>query len=318
MAEGVSPPADALARRVRAGEAAAVARALTRAENGDEPLMQALRPAAGAATVIGITGPPGAGKSTLVSALVRDWRAAGRRVAVLAVDPVSPFSGGALLGDRTRMGEHSLDAGVFIRSVSARGHLGGLSAATHDMVDVIDAAGWDLILLETVGAGQSETEVAEIADLKVVICAPGLGDEVQAIKAGILEIADILVVNKADRPEAERTARELSSMVTLRADAGARNVPVLRTSATGGEGVADLRLRIDAIAEKLRADPHARRVARLRKALADALARRVRSAVRDEPDLEDALEDMLEGRISMNDAVRLAFETARRSLKERG
>jgi len=285
MAEGIATRTDALARRVRAGEPAALARALTRSENGDEPLMQALRPAAGSATVIGITGPPSAGKSTLVTALIRGWRTSGRRVAVLAVDPVSPFSGGAGLGDRTRMGEHSLDPGVFIRSVSARGHLGGLSAVTHDMVDVMDAAGWDLILLETVGAGQSETEVAEIADVKVVVCAPGLGDEVQAIKAGILEIADILVVNKADRAEAERTARELSLMVALRADARSRHVPVLRTSATEGDGMSDLRQSIDAAADELHADRHARRLARLRAALADALARRVRSAVRDEHDL---------------------------------
>ena len=236
-----------LAQKVRDGSQLAFGRALTIAENGGvegRALLGALRPHTGTARIIGFTGPPGAGKSTLVDSLIHEWRREGQPVAVLAVDPVSPVSGGAVLGDRTRMGAHSLDDGVFIRSVSTRGHLGGLSIATNDMVDVMDAAGWPLILLETVGAGQSETEVAQLADISVVISAPGLGDELQAIKAGILEIADVLVVNKADREDAGQTAKHLEAMLALRAG-GKRDVPVLRTVATTGDGVSDLKQTLD-------------------------------------------------------------------------
>ncbi|MEM9098746.1 MAG: methylmalonyl Co-A mutase-associated GTPase MeaB [Pseudomonadota bacterium] len=303
MADGAAARTDALARRVRAGDQAALARALTRAENGDQALMQALRSAAGGATVVGVTGAPGAGKSTLLNAMIRDWRRTGQRVALLAVDPVSPLTGGAVLGDRTRMGEHSGDPGVFIRSLSARGHLGGLSATTLDMVDVMDAAGWDLILLETVGAGQSETEIAGLADIKIVVCAPGLGDEVQAIKAGILEIADILVVNKSDRPEADRTARDLASMVELRRDDLARKVPVLRSSATSSEGVAELRQEIDRLAACPSIDRKHRRLLALRSMLADRLAARLQTSVMENSQIEDVLEDLAAGRTDLDQAL---------------
>ncbi|MEM9063797.1 MAG: methylmalonyl Co-A mutase-associated GTPase MeaB [Pseudomonadota bacterium] len=236
-----------LAEAVRAGSRRAIGRALTLSENGGEDgraLLSALRPSTGNAHVIGITGPPGAGKSTLVDAMIHIWRSADIPVAVVAVDPVSPISGGAVLGDRTRMGAHSLDDGVFIRSVSARGHLGGLCVAAHDMVDVLDAAGWPLIVLETVGAGQSETEVALVADLSIVVSAPGLGDELQAIKSGILEIADVLVVNKADREDASQTANQLEGMLALRAGEH-RDVPVLKVSATTGVGVPGLAAVLD-------------------------------------------------------------------------
>ena len=187
MADNRKAKLEALVERLRAGDPRALGRALTIVENGGAAAMaltEALSGSFGKALIVGFTGPPGAGKSTLVDTLIHEWRREGRSVAVLAVDPVSPVSGGAVLGDRTRMGAHSLDDGVFIRSVSARGHLGGLCAAAHDMADVMDAAGWPLILIETVGAGQSETEIAQVADLSVVVCAPGLGDELQAIKAG--------------------------------------------------------------------------------------------------------------------------------------
>lgn len=300
---GAETRAAALAARVLAGEPAALARALTLAENGCEALMRHLRPRSGRADVVGVTGPPGAGKSTLVSALVASWRAQGRRVAVLAVDPASPFSGGAVLGDRTRMGAHGLDAGVFMRSVSARGHLGGLAAGARDMLDAMDAAGWELIVLETVGAGQSEVEVARAADVRLVVSAPGLGDDVQAIKAGILEVADILVVNKADRPEADVTARQLESMLALRGAGAARAVPVLRCTAATGDGVEALRAAIDACAQESRPRRRSRRLEQLHHMLAEAMAAKLRAQVLANPALMPTLVRLAEGECDLQQAM---------------
>jgi LAO/AO transport system kinase len=222
-----------------------VARLISLVEDGAPQLrtvMRLLAPATGRATVVGLTGSPGVGKSTTTSALVAALRAAGRRVGVLAVDPSSPFSGGALLGDRVRMQEHALDPGVYIRSMAARGHLGGLSATTPQALRVLDAAGCDVVLVETVGVGQSEVEVAGLADTTVVMLAPGMGDGIQAAKAGILEVGDIFVVNKADRDGASTTARELRHMLSL----GERRRPgdwrprVLLTVASRGEGIDEL------------------------------------------------------------------------------
>jgi LAO/AO transport system kinase len=200
--------------------------------------MSALAPHLGRAHVDGITGAPGVGKSTSTNALVRAWREQGQRVAVLAVDPSSPYSGGALLGDRVRMGDHATDKDVFIRSMASRGHLGGLAWAAPQAVRVLDAAGFDVVLVETVGVGQSEVEVAGAADTTVVLLAPGMGDGIQAAKAGILEVGDLYVVNKADRPEAASVRRDLRSMLALteRRDADWRP-PVLLMSAQAGEGV---------------------------------------------------------------------------------
>ncbi len=195
--------------------------------------------------VVGITGAPGAGKSTLINALLAEFVARGRRAAVLAVDPSSPLTGGALLGDRVRMESQGDSDAVFIRSVSSRGHLGGLSRSAGRIIDLFDAAGFDLVIVETVGTGQSEVEIARFADTKVVVCPPGLGDEVQAIKAGILEIADLLVVNKGDLPAAARTAHDLQTAPILQ-HRDRWQVPVLRTVATRGEGIAALIERIDA------------------------------------------------------------------------
>ncbi len=227
------------------GERRAVARAISRIEQGApdaSALAAALAPHLGRAHVIGITGAPGAGKSTLVHALLGELLARGRRIAVVAVDPSSPLTGGAVLGDRVRMGEHGAHADVFIRSVAARGHLGGLSPTTRAIVDVLDAAGFDTVIVETVGTGQSEVEILRVADTRIVVCPPGLGDEVQASKAGILEIADLLVVSKADLPGAEATARDLREMLQLRAKPapGAWKVPVLGVQALAGPGVAAL------------------------------------------------------------------------------
>lgn len=205
------------------------------------------------AAVWGLTGAPGVGKSTITTALIADARSAGLTVAVLAIDPSSPFSGGALLGDRVRMSEHVTDDGVFIRSMASRGHLGGLSPATPSAVDLMSAIGFDLVLVETVGVGQNEVEVLRLVDTVVVVTAPGAGDGIQAAKAGILEIADLLVVNKADREGTAGTVRELKSMVALgRSGAGTRSawrIPVLSTTATTGAGIAELVTRLHAHAD---------------------------------------------------------------------
>ena len=204
--------------------------------------MAALAPHTGRAHVVGLTGSPGVGKSTTTSALVTSLRERGRTVGVLAVDPSSPFSGGALLGDRIRMSEHAADPGVFIRSMASRGHLGGLSWAAPQALRVLDAAGCDVILLETVGVGQSEVEVAGLADTTVVLLAPGMGDGIQAAKAGILEIGDVFVVNKADRDGADATVRDIRHMITLgERTPGRWRPPVVRAVAARGEGIEELR-----------------------------------------------------------------------------
>lgn len=231
-----------LAARLMAGDQRALSRAITAVENSSAQsaaILAAVSPHIGKACVLGLTGPPGAGKSTLINALVGEFRQRGASIAIVAVDPSSPLTGGAILGDRIRMSEHAGDEGIFVRSLAARGHLGGLSRTAARIVDLMDAAGRDLIIVETVGTGQSEVEIAEIADIKIVIMPPGLGDDIQAIKAGVLEIADILVVNKSDLPTAGETVRQLQGMLALR-DSGATPVPVLETCALSGEGVAAL------------------------------------------------------------------------------
>jgi LAO/AO transport system kinase len=231
-----------LAGRVLAGDLRAAARLMRDLDDGAPGAVEALRvlyPHTGAAWIVGITGTPGAGKSTLVDALVTDLRGRGQRVGVVAVDPSSPFSGGAILGDRIRMQRHALDPGVFIRSLATRGHLGGLSRSTADAAVVLEAAGFQAILVETVGVGQDEVEVVRLADTTVVVTVPGLGDDVQAIKHGILEIADVLVVNKADREGADRTVRDLHGMLSLRSE-GAPELEILLTVATRGDGIGEL------------------------------------------------------------------------------
>ncbi|MGO4419655.1 methylmalonyl Co-A mutase-associated GTPase MeaB, partial [Streptomyces sp. MCAF7] len=231
-----------LVEQARQGRPRAVARLISLIE-GDSPqlreVMAALAPLAGGAYVVGVTGSPGVGKSTSTSALVTAYRKAGKRVGVLAVDPSSPFSGGALLGDRVRMSEHASDPGVYIRSMATRGHLGGLAWAAPQAIRVLDAAGCDVVLVETVGVGQSEVEIAAQADTSVVMLAPGMGDGIQAAKAGILEIGDVYVVNKADREGADATVRELGHMLGLgeaRAP-GDWRPPIVKTVAARGEGV---------------------------------------------------------------------------------
>ena len=229
-----------LERALGARDRRAIARVISAVENETADaaaIRAALAERLGHARVLGITGPPGAGKSTLVNALIKEFLARGKHVAVVAVDPSSPITGGALLGDRIRMSEHHADERVYIRSLASRGHLGGLSRTTGAVIDVLDAARFDVVIVETVGAGQADVEIAEVADTRLVVCPPGLGDDVQAIKAGVLEIADVFVVNKADLPLAERAERELLGMLSFRKPSPWKP-PVLRTVATTGEGVA--------------------------------------------------------------------------------
>ncbi len=300
-----------LLAELKAGAPAALAKAITLVEN-DGPwtaaILAAIAADVGAAQVIGVTGPPGSGKSTLINAFIHELRRRAKTVAVAAVDPSSPLSGGAILGDRIRMTEHLGDGGVFVRSLSARGHLGGLSAATARVVDVMAAAGRDVIIVETVGAGQSEVEVADIADTKIVISAPGQGDAIQAIKSGILEIADILVVNKGDLPLAERTAADLRAMLELRVAADWA-VPVLITEATTPKGIAELadaveRHRLEQVTDAggRRRDP----LGRARRLIAEAVARRIRARLRqgDDARLAALSEQVRRGEIAVDAAAR--------------
>ena len=295
---------EAWARQLIAGQPRALARAITAVEN-DSPeaaaLLAAIQPHLGRARVIGITGPPGAGKSTLIGALIHELRQRGKTVGVLAVDPSSPITGGAILGDRVRMAAHNADPGVFVRSLASRGHLGGLVRAARGVVQVMDASGPDLIILETVGSGQSEVEIAHLAQLRVVLCPPGAGDDIQAIKAGILEIADILVVNKADQAQAGQTVRQLEAMLALRHPSAAP-VTVISTVATNGQGLpalADLLLQA-ALPPQRWAQQGAPSRAWQRQPLADLAAQAVRERVlnTDSPLLDRLCERLAAGEVA--------------------
>lgn len=232
------------ARQIREGNLRALARTATGIENRDPQAMETLRelaPFAGHANIVGITGPPGAGKSTMVDALASALRREGKTLAIVAVDPTSGISGGAILGDRIRMQQHHADPGIFIRSMATRGNLGGLARATADLAMLMDAAGKDYVLIETVGVGQAEIEIANLAQVTVVVLMPGMGDDVQAIKAGILEIADIFAINKSDQPGADRVEQELQAMLSL---SNGRKPAIVKTVATTGAGITEL---IDAI-----------------------------------------------------------------------
>jgi GTPase len=240
---------DDLVKRAADGDARSVGRLVSLVEDASpalRDLLRALGPRTGTARVIGLTGSPGVGKSTTTGALVSAYRRRGLRVGVLAIDPTSPFSGGALLGDRVRMQEHATDPDVFIRSMASRGHLGGLAAATPQAVRVLDAAGFAVVLIETVGVGQAEVEVATAADSTVVMLAPGMGDGIQAAKAGILEVADVFVVNKADRDGADQTTRDLRHMLSMgERDKDAWTPPIVKTVAVKGEGIDDVVTALD-------------------------------------------------------------------------
>jgi LAO/AO transport system kinase len=298
--------ADALVAAARSGDPRSLARLVTLVENGSpelRPVMRAIAPYTGNARVIGLTGSPGVGKSTVTGRLVRAYRAAGQRVGVLAVDPTSPFSGGALLGDRVRMQDHATDSGVFIRSMASRGHLGGLSWSAPQALRILDAAGFDVICVETVGVGQAEVEVAGLADTTLVVLAPGLGDSIQTAKAGILEIADVFVVNKSDRPGASDVSRDLRSMLAMAAyEPGGWRPPIVLTSASDGTGIEEL---VERVAEHwewlgetgLRQE---RRVARAREeisAIAVADIRRRLGGLPGESRLDDLAEQVASGKL---------------------
>jgi LAO/AO transport system kinase len=313
MSNAANDDTAGLIQRLMDGHRTALARAITHIESGASVaprILGAIQSAVGNARVIGFTGAPGVGKSTLINAVIREFRRHKKTVAVAAVDPSSPISGGAILGDRVRMGEHGSDNGVFIRSISSRGHLGGLSATTAQVIDLMDAAGWEVIVIETVGAGQSEVEIAQIADMSVVVCAPGLGDDVQAIKAGILEIADLLVVNKADHPLADQTCKQLVSMLELR-HADRREVPVLPTVATSGDGVDRL---VEAIEQQYQENvepSHARGpIKRFQYLIANAAARQLqeRLAASAEQAMHDMCARVSRGELSVDSAARVLLD----------
>ena len=305
MAEAGEP--EALVSAADGGDPRALARLISLVENGSPQLRDVMRliaPRTGRARVVGLTGAPGVGKSTITGALVSAYRTEQLRVGVIAVDPTSPFTGGALLGDRVRMQEHATDGGVFIRSMASRGHLGGLSWAVPQALRILDAAGFDVVLIETVGVGQAEVAIASLADTTLVIVAPGMGDSVQAAKAGILEIADIFVVNKSDRPGAQEAVRDLRAMLAMapQRDEGAWKPPIVLSSAASGEGIGDLVGRLDEHASWLAesGEGERRRVARAREeitALAVAQVRERLGALPGEARLEDLAGQVASGKL---------------------
>ncbi len=249
-----------LVQKLLAGEARFIARAITLVENGGDraaDLMRSVFPHTGKATVIGITGAPGAGKSSLVDKLALHYKDQGNKVGIVCIDPSSPFSGGAILGDRIRMATLGLDKNVFIRSMATRGNLGGLSRATVDAVAILDAAGFDKVIVETVGVGQDEVEIVKTADVSVVVLVPGMGDDIQAIKAGIMEIGDVFVINKADREGVLRTQKELEALLSLAHRPDMWNPPIVKTIATESKGIEDLSAAITSYLNFQVSDSHA-------------------------------------------------------------
>ena len=288
-----------LSSKVLSGDPRSIARLITLTENNDPAAAQAMKkihPATGKAHVVGITGVMGSGKSTLIYELTKEFRRQGKTVGIIAIDPTSPFSGGALLGDRVRMMELTMDPGVFIRSMGTRGMLGGLASAVYDVVEILDAAGKDIVLVETVGVGQAEVDIIKIADTTLVVIVPGLGDSVQTLKAGVMEIADIYVINKADRNGVEQTVAEVQSLVDLECTGKERKTPILQTVARNGEGIIDLHHEIIAHKEylvKTKAIETQRKI-RYEAELVEIIRKRLMNYIFDEDRLKETIEQLLD------------------------
>jgi len=297
---------------ITAGRYRALAQAISLVERDDSSsnrLLADIYPSTGKARILGITGPPGAGKSTLVAAMARFYRKQGKRVGIICVDPTSPFTGGAILGDRIRMQDLYTDRGVFIRSMATRGFLGGLARATNDVVDILDAAGFDLVLVETVGVGQDEVEVIRTVQTNVVVLVPGMGDDIQAIKAGIMEIGDIFVVNKADRPGADRTVTEITMMMSLVEEHGDWIPPIVKTVASTSTGIQDLNQATEAHFDYLQrsGELHRRNKERVRirieTQLKEAFMQRLIGGTLSREKYEQMLEDVLQKKSNPHDAA---------------
>jgi len=291
------PEIGEIAKGVLAGDKRSIAKAITIVENSPEEaqsLIATIYPHTGKAHIIGLTGPGGAGKSTLIEKMVREYRRRGRTVGVIAVDPTSPFTGGAFLGDRIRMQELTTDNGVFIRSMATRNNPGGIAKATKDAVKILDASGKDVIIVETVGAGQSEVEIIKVAQTIIVIHAPGLGDEIQAIKAGMMEIADIFVVNKADRENADKTVMDIQAMLQLDNEKKAWTPPIIKTVALTGEGVPQLIEKIEEHWRYLQKGAlHKRSLEKAEAELVDAIKEKVTSSIIEKLKREKRFEEIL-------------------------
>jgi len=310
-----------LTEKVIRGDPHSIARLITLAENNDPQaaeVMKDIHPHTGKAHIIGITGVMGSGKSTLICELARQYRKQGKKVGIIAIDPTSPFSGGALLGDRVRMTDLAMDKGVFIRSMGTRGMLGGLASAVYDVVEILDASGKDIVMVETVGVGQAEVDVIKIADTTLVIVVPGLGDSIQTLKAGIMEIADIYVVNKADRAGVEQTVAEVQSLVDITCSGKDRKTPVLTTVAKENKGIKELVDEINrhiSFLKKTKQFEDKRRL-RYEAELVEIIRKRLMNLIFDEKKLEDTIEKLLD-RISRKevDPYSAADEILSRILK---